>query len=191
MRRLVIPFLPMVALIAAACGGGGGSSSGGVVNPGPSPLTASFTADQPNPGNLTVSMASGGANGDQALVRVNVTGVLDVFAGAFDVHFDPANVEYAGYSPGSLLEQGGYSVNYTVRQPTGTTGMVVVGVSRVGQVPGQNVDTTRTLINLVFRVKGHGSFPLQFGDGASLLDSNLSRIGGLTTPWPAGTLQGS
>ena len=184
-----LPFVIALMVVACACGGGGGG--GGVVDPSPTPLTASFVAAQPSPGANTVSMASGGGTDDIVAVRVDVTGTSDVWGAAFDVQFNPVYIDYVGYTPGTLLEQGGQTVSYTVRPPTGSSGIVVVGVSRVGQAPAVDVTTTRTLVNLTFRVKSKGSYPLDFGPGASLLDASVASISGLVEPWSGGSLQGN
>jgi hypothetical protein len=184
-RFLAIPALVMVTLLAA-CGGG---SSGGTINPSPTPVTASFTPAQPSPADLTVSMGTATIVDDLVTIPVNVTGVGGVYGAAFDVSFDPALAAYVGHDPGTLLEQGGQSVNYTVRTPAGSS-LVVVGVDRVGAVPGVDVVGTQTLVKLTFRVRDKGTFPLAF-ENASLLNVNLSPIPNLVSPWPAGSLQGS
>lgn len=177
-----------LAAVSVACGGSGGSTAGVIE---PATIAASFVAEQPSPGEHTVSMASGGSDGDEVVVRIDVTGQDGVWAAAFDVHFEPAYVEYVGYAAGTLLEQSGGTVNYTVEEPEGSSGLVVVGVSLTGTTPAVGTTTTRTLVSLRFRVKDLGTFPLRFGDGAVLLDSNIDPLTGLTEPWPAGSLQGS
>ncbi len=185
MKRIPTFVLVVLASVAVACGGGGGGSTGGVVGPSGGPLSATFIPDQPSPGNQTVAMAAGSASGDAFTVLVNVTGVSDVYGAAFDVDFNPSYVDYVGYSAGSLLEQGGVVVNYTVASPQ--AGSVVVGASRTGNVPGVDVTTSQTLVRLTFRVKTQGSFPLTFGN-AALLDSGVHPVAGLI--WYGGSLKG-
>ncbi len=189
MRTFVAVASFLLAAASAACGGGGDGSTAGVIEP--ATVAASFVADQPTPGAHTVSMASGASAGDEVVVRIDVTGQDGVWGAAFDVHFNPSYVEYVSYSAGNLLEQSGAFVTYTVQEPAGSSGLVVVGVSLTGTTPPVGTTTTRTLVNLRFRVKTQGTFPLSFGAGPALLDSDLDPLTGLTEPWPAGSLQGS
>ena len=185
-NRSLVPLVLALAAFLCACGGGGG----GGVGPSPPPITASFVPAEPSPGANTVSMAAGAVTHDVVAVSVDVTGTSGVWGAAFDVRFDPVHVDYVGYSAGDLFGTGP-TVNYTVKPPTGSSGIVVVGVSRVGSASAVNVTTTRTLVSLAFRVKSTGSYALEFGPGASLLDDTVASIPGLASPWPAGSLQGN
>lgn len=153
---VILALLPM----AAACGGGG-SSDGGVLNEDSSSLTAGFVPEALNPSPETTSMISGSSNGDLVTVKIEVTDTEGVYAAAFDVTYDPDMATYVGFTPGSLLEQGGHSPTYQLdaSQP----GRVVVGASRNGNVPTVNAAGARNLINLTFQVKQAGSAPLTYG----------------------------
>jgi hypothetical protein len=187
--------LGIVALVAAALSCGGGGSSGGTIGPGPNPVTASFVPDPnaPSPTSaLTVTMAQGAASDDLVTVEVNVAGTSGVYGAAFDLVCDsqygcnPTKVEFVEPSAGSLLEQGSNAPNYTAT----ATGVwpVVLGVSRSGAVPGIDVTTPKTLVNLAFRVKATGTFNLEVRN-AALIDSAGQPIPGVA--WYAGSLQGS
>ncbi len=80
MTRWLVPIVVSPIALLLTCGGGG--STGGTVDPSPSPIVASFTAAQPSPGALTVSMSSGGSAADVAVVRIDVTGVSGVWGAA-------------------------------------------------------------------------------------------------------------
>lgn len=187
MKASRMHILLSVVALSVACGGGGGGGGGAVPGPGPGPSTivAGFQSDQPTPGAQSVSMSQGGVNGDTVTVRVNVTDATGVYGAAFEVGFDPARAFFLGHAPGNLLEQNGASVNYNVQEaPAGT---IVIGASRTGNVAGANVAGTRTLVNLTFRLRQAGSWPLTTAN-ASLLDSQVQAIAGIS--WSAGTLEG-
>ena len=174
--------LLVLAAAVAACGGGGGGSGGGVVSPS---LSASFLPDTPNPGANSVSMAEGAASGDVVTVQVRVTDTNDVYGAAFDVTWnDPSIAQYLGWSPGTLLEEGGNVPNYTVEGSV--PGRVVVGAARSGNVSGVDVSGTRVLIALDFRLLRTALTPAVFTANPQLYDSQLQPI---AVSWHAGSLQ--
>ena len=177
----------LLALVAApACGGGGGSST----DPGgsPSPLSATFVADQPTPTANTAAMAEGPKSNDVVTVNVTLTGTNGVYATAFEVAFDDTHTVYVGFTPGTAFEQGGVSPNYTV---DGTTnpGRVVVGVARTGAA-ATNVSGTQTVVGLQFRVKQAGVYPVTIQNSVVYDSHNPPQpISGIS--WFAGAVSGS
>jgi hypothetical protein len=170
--------------IAVACGGGGGG--GETVVGGPSSnLSANFVGDQLSPTSDQVTLVQETAFGDLVTVSVWVTDISNVYGAAFDVVYNPSLVRYEAWEPGVLLEQGGYTPNYTVQNPQG--GRVVVGVSRSGNVRGANAVGTRTLIRLVFRATAVGSSAVSF-QAASLIDDGFPPEDIPGTAWFGGTL---
>jgi len=143
-----------------ACGGGGG---GDVVRGPSSNLEASFTAAMTNPGANTVNMGAGTAADDHVTVRVRVTDTSGVYGAAFDLIYNPIMVEYIDWSPGSFLEQGGQTPNYTVQEQQ--PGRVVVGVSRTGNAGGATATGSPVLVDVVFRViqAGNSNVTIQNG----------------------------
>lgn len=170
--------------IAAACGGGGGGGDKVVGGP-TSNLSANFVGDQLSPAANQITLAQQTAFSDVVTVAVWVTDISNVYGAAFDLVYNPSLVRYEGWEPGVLLEQGGYSPNYTVEVPQ--AGRVVVGVSRMGNVRGANAVGTRTLIRLVFRATAVGSSPVAF-QAASLIDDGFPPEEILGTSWFGGTL---
>jgi hypothetical protein len=154
----------------AACGGGGDGGGGGVVGGPSSNISASFAADEPAPGTGAISMAQLSAVGDTVTVNVRVTDTNGVYGAAFDAIYDPALVRFEDWSPGTLLEQGGHSPNYTVEVPQ--AGRVVVGASRSGNVSGANAVGSPALLRLVFRATAVGSSQISF-QAASLIDDQF------------------
>jgi hypothetical protein len=185
MRRIATFALALAAL-GTACGGG--SSDGGTLGAGggsQAPVSAGFTADEPQPGNATVAMAESSRSGDVVTVRIDVR-AADVFGGAFDVTYDASNADFVGWSAGSLLEQGGNAPNYTVA--LSQNGTVVVGASRTGATGVAG--TGQSIVNLSFRVRRSGTFPVAFQNATLYGDQNPPQpIGGVV--WHAGSLTGA
>jgi hypothetical protein len=188
MRHLAIGVFLAIVAAATACGGGGGggSSDGGTAGGGSqSPVSASFTPDEPAPGNNTVAMAESSRVGDLVTIRVNVVGVNGVYGAAFDVTFDSSKLDYVGWSAGTLLEQGGNAPNYSV--VLSQAGQLVIGASRTGNT-GVNA-SGQSLVNLTFRVETTGTFPIAI-ENPALYDSQIPPqvIPGIS--WFAGSLVG-
>ncbi len=152
--RLSATILILALLGAPACGGGGGGNSG----PGgsPSPIAAGFVPDRPSPAGNTIAMALGPTSNDIVTVRVNITDTNGVYATAFEVPYDDVYTSYLGYTPGTALEQGGNSPNYTV---AANAGRIVIAVSRTGST-ATDVVGSKPVLNLQFRVKATGVFPV-------------------------------
>lgn len=175
-------------IVAASCGGGG--SDAGAINGGSggsSTLAANFVPDQPSPGDETVALALGGTSGALVTVRVNVSGVVNLFTAEFQLTYDSQQVEFVNWSPGTVLESGGNPPSYLVRnlQP----GLLDVAASRLdGATGGVDVSAPQPVINLLFRATEAGSSPVAFSR-ASLYDAQdppqpipgLSWFGGAIT----------
>jgi len=178
--------LVLAALVLApACGGGGGDEPG--TGGSPPTLAAAFVADQFTPGTNTVSMSQGTRSADTVTVKVNLTDTTSVFGAAFDIAFDESMCTYVGFTKGTALENGGNVPNYTV-DGTAQPGRVVVGVSRAGSST-TSVSGTKTVVNLTFRVKEVGTFPIAF-ENAVVMDGQAvpQPLPGIA--WFAGALQG-
>lgn len=157
-------FLTAIAL-AAGCGGGGGGGDAAPA-PSPTPLTATFTPGNGSPGLNMVAMFEGAKSADVVTARVTVTNTAGIYGAAFDVTFDSNSVAYVGFSPGTLLEQGGQTPTYQVSNPV--PGRVVVVATRNGAAGTVNAGASTDLIKLTFRVKAKGSFPVAIGGAATL-----------------------
>lgn len=186
MKRITTHCLTVLlaATTAVSCGGGGDA---GPLTPGPSPsFIASFTPDQPTPGNNSVSLSQApGGGGSLVTVNVGITGVNDVFGASFRIAYDPALVDFENWSQGSLIEGAGSTALYQVSALT--PGEVEIGVSCAGCATGINVGSTTTIIQIVFRATNSGNSALTFV-AADLLNSQSppTPIAGLT--WDGGTL---
>jgi hypothetical protein len=180
MMRLVT--LGMVCA-TLACGGGNGAES--VVPTDDESVTATFVPSGGNQQANSMAMTLGGASGDEVTVAFNLTDTPGVYGAAFRVTFDPARVEFEGFAPGSVLEAGGHHPTYQV-QAAGA-GAVDVGVSRNGNVPAVDVNGTKTLIRLMFRVTEAGTTPLAFS-APTLYDGGLPPQPIANVTWSAGSL---
>jgi hypothetical protein len=162
---------------------GGNRPNSNPCTPG-SPLEARFTPDVVSPPPGSVSMSEGDLCASTITVWVNITGTNDVYAAAFDVQYDPTRIAYVGFVRGTALEQGGFGVSYAVSPSP--PGRLVVGVSRMGPVPGASVFGTQPLIGLTLRVLSPSMSPLVFSNH-SLLNSALQTIPGIS--WSGGILR--
>ena len=186
--RLGTLALSLTLLAAPACGGGGG----GGADPGgsPTPVAASFVAEQPSPTANTVAMAEGQTANDIVTVNVTLTGTNGVYGTAFEVVYDSIHTTFLDYAPGTVFEQGGASTHYEVSsEPTATPARIVIGVSRTGGATGANVSGTKTVIALQFRVRQAGVYPLTLENsvvyGSQLPPQPIPNI-----DWFAGAVEG-
>ena len=185
MNRISILVLVVFAIAATACSSGSGDDP--IITPG---FGASFLAEEPNPGNETVSAHEGATIGSQVTVEIRVTGTNDIYGATFDLIFDPSMVNYVDFTEGSLLEQGGQSPDYVVQQPQ--SGQLIVTVTRQGNVPGVDVapSDTVTLIGLIFEVIQEGS-SVVFFTASELLDDQPSPQPIPNLDWFGGALTGT
>jgi len=168
MRRIqALLAIPMVLAVAASisCGGGGDSPSG--TNNNTTIYSGTFAPDDPNPGANSVAL-SGSSNQNIVTLAVNVSGTNDVSGAAFDVTFDANKAEFAGWSPGLLLEQGGHQVAYQLNSQQ--AGRVIVGVSRTTVGAGASAGIATPLVLLRLRAIGAGNSPIGFSN-ADLLNA--------------------
>jgi hypothetical protein len=170
---------------AVLLGCGGGSGDGGVVAP---TVTADFLADEPTPPASTVAMEKGAASSDLVTVRVDVTGVSDVYGAAFEVAFDGTLADFVGFTKGTFFEQGAHVPTYQVSSPG--SGQIVVGITRNGAVPGVGTTASRTVVNLTFRVKRAGTGDVTLPD-AVLYDAQIQPQPVAGISWHTGSLHGN
>ena len=138
---------------APACGGGGGSTLD--IGGSPSPLSASFVADQPTPGANTMAMLQASKSNDVVNVYVTLTDTAGVFGTAFDVAFDDTKATYLGFTKGAAFEASGGVPNYTV-DGSSSPGRIVVGVARTNGTT-TNIVGSKAILTLQFRVTQAGT----------------------------------
>ena len=132
MRHGQKAFLLLIAT-AVLIGCGGGGDDGGVIDDDSTTVSADFVADEPAPPASSVALEKGPASSNLVTVRVDVTGVSDVYGAAFELAYDATLADYVGFTTGTFLEQVGHIASYQVSSPFEF--QVVVGVTRNGSVP--------------------------------------------------------
>ena len=156
-HRLVIAVTLALTVTALPSCGGGSDGGGGNTTP-----TATFTPDTPAPGNGTIAMLAGTANGAAVNVRIAVTGIDDFFGAAFRVTYDPTALFFNGMDDsGSLLRQGGVSNNNLFFQANQSTvvGQVVVTATRLNPVTTGTVDVAATSDLVVLNFSARRAIP--------------------------------
>jgi hypothetical protein len=184
MKRLGTALVLALVSVLCACGGGGGGAVGG--GGGSTNVNAAFVADVPSPGADSVSLAEASSSGAAVTVAVNLTDVSGVYSAGFDLTFDSSRVSFEGYSPGTVLEQGGNSATYAVNQVT--AGRIRVGATRQGNASEVNVTGSQAVIRLNFRVTDLGTFNANMTQG-SVSNDQAQSLPGIT--WNAGSFVGS
>jgi hypothetical protein len=175
---LVILALAALSLLAACGGGGGGGSTPTSPPPPPPPVTqpsVTFTpAAAAGAGSIALGMGAG-STPTSLLLEVRSGGLQDLYGVAFDLQY-PANLlQLTGVTSGPLLSGGTF-------QQSLMSGNVILGVSRLGVVPG--VSDSGVIATLQFKplVSGTGLFSFSRN---TALDSAGKPI---TVTWIAGSV---
>ena len=179
----------VVACLTLACGGSSGDDpTGGIIDDGGGStlLSLGFLPGADSSAPDRVRMTDGTATANLLTVPIQLSDTDAVYAVAFDVVFDPAVADFVEWSRGSALETGGASVRYQVTEVR--PGLLVVGISRQGSVPGANVTGAAPLVELTFRAVNAGSGSATF-ENAALLDASVppAQIAGIE--WFGGTFE--
>ncbi len=162
--RRILLLLALFAIAAPNIGcGGGGGGNGGTTPSRPSPVwTNSTTAPAPNLVTMT-----GSVSGDTITVTVNLTGPTtssDIYGFAFDIIMSsPGILQYVTNSAqaGNALQQGSCPAAPIVN--VGQNGQrIVIGVTKQGDCPGNQVDGTGTVLTFQLKSVGTGSTNLNF-----------------------------
>jgi len=177
---LVLLALAALALLTA-CGGGGG---GGSTPTQPPPVTPPPTT-QPSvtftpaaaAGAGSIALGMGAASTTTKLVlEVRSGGIQDLYGVAFDLQY-PANLlQLTQVTQGPLLSPG------TLEQSPTATGNVVIGVSRLGVVPG--VSGAGVIALVEFKPIASGSGVFSFSRNAALDSGGKT----LSATWIAGSV---
>ena len=170
--------LAVLATSVAACGGGGGG--GGPTGPPPPATTIVFTPA----GGGNVLLASGsGTQGTTLSLEVRTTGIQDLYGLAFHLAYPVAALRLTGHTEGSVLNAGG-TVPTSFQIVDSPPGNLVVGLTRLGPVPGTAASGTLMTLQLTAAASGSGN--LAFSSNVAS-DSQGNVIPGLT--WAGGAVQ--
>ncbi len=178
-----------LAWMTATCGGGGGGGpTAPPAPPPPPPPPIAFTAVG-TPGDLTVHLTKAdGTATDVLRLEVRASEFGDLYGLGFDLSYPTDLLNYRGgsHTEGGFLSADGSRTEIFARQVT--DGMVIVGLSRLGDVGG--VDGSGLLLTLDFSVvaNGSGSFSYiannAFDGGGDPLDATVWQAGDLQTNLP-------
>jgi len=173
-------FLAILATAVAACGGGGGGGGTGPTGPPPPVTTIVFTPA----GGGSVLLASGsGTQGATLSLEVHTTGIQDLYGLAFHLTYPVAALHFTGATEGSVLNAGG-SMPTSLQIVDSPPGNLVVGLTRLGKVPG--TAASGTLITLQLTAVASGTGNLAFPSNVAS-DSQGNVIPGVT--WAGGSVQ--
>lgn len=152
--RGVLAAAALVALAALpACGGGGR----GPTEPVPPTASLTFTPGGSSGGSVVALSRTGATGGRDLDLAVEARQVTALYGVAFDLGYPASVLSYQGATPGDFLAQGGFQVSLQVAEESGN---LIVGVTRLGDVPGAT--GTGTLVTLRFRSIGSGTGSLSF-----------------------------
>lgn len=142
----------LVLAVLAACGGGGGPTK-------PPPVTSSltFTASGAGGGSAIALARTGPTGGRDLHLAVEAREVAGLYGVAFDLGYPASVLAYEGATAGEFLAEGGFQVSLQVAEESGN---LIVGITRLGDVPGAS--GSGTLATLRFRSIGSGTGALSF-----------------------------
>jgi hypothetical protein len=179
-RLLGTRLLAVLLLLAlTACGGGGGGGGGGPTAPPPPPQPAIVFTGQGTSSPNSVSLGSGaGSSATTLFLEVRATSVTDLYGVAFDLRYPNTVLQFVRATPGPLIEGG------SAQAAVVGTGNLVVGATRLGDVPG--ITGSGVLMTLEFTALVAGEGPFSFARN-SALDPDARTLPGVT--WSAGTVR--
>lgn len=135
--------------------------------PPPAPDTIVYTPSGGATNSLTLTQATG-TDGDTLILNLDAVKIDALYGVAFDLQFPDDILEFESLTEGDYLADGGVATSLQVTEIS--DGVVVVGLSRVGEVPGRQL-ASGTLLTFEFSriATGSGDFsfsrntPLGFG----------------------------
>ncbi|MFA6148783.1 MAG: secretin and TonB N-terminal domain-containing protein [bacterium] len=132
----------------------------------PSPAVNPSPAVSPDPASVALRGAREVALGDGFDVDVVVDGVRGLYAVPLTVLFDPARLKVLSVTEGDFLRKGGNATSF-MSSPDAANGKIVIGLSRQGDLPGE--DGSGRLLTIRFQAAARGAAPVRLG-GVSLRD---------------------
>lgn len=184
MKRRGFLVLSLALGLTLACGGGGGGG-GSPTDPGPTPTPSPTPAPQPSVvftpqagGSPGISLTAGAASTASTLVlEVRASSVTDLYGVAFDLIYPNQLLQFVSLQQGPFL-QGATAQNAVLPD------RLVIGLSRLGAVPGEN--GSGVLMTITFRAVGAGQGSFTFSKNLAA-NSQGQAIPGVT--WSAGTVR--
>lgn len=169
-------------LVLAACGGGGGGGGGGIGGPTtPGPSITFSPAGTAGPNALALRQGPG-STASRLILELVAEDVAALYGISFDLQFPVSVLSFEAASEGAFFASDGSSTTLqAVEQPAGN---LVIGLSRLGQVPG--LSGTGVLLTLEFRPVGSGSGTLRF-EANQAFDASGDPLPAVV--WGAGSVQ--
>lgn len=182
-RRALL--LALILALTVACGGGGGGGGSPVEptptptpNPTPTPGQPSIVFTPQGGGSPGISLVVGaGSTATTLILEVRANQVTDLYGVAFDLSYPSNLLQHVRSTQGPMLPGGTF-------QGSSTPGNLVIGLSRLGSVPG--VSGSGLLLTFEFRATGAGQGAFAFSRNVAA-NSGGTAIGGLS--WAAGTVR--
>jgi hypothetical protein len=168
--RLAVPLL----LALTACGGGG--SGGGPTSPPPPTKGIVFSATGTGGAGISLAQATS-SDPNTLLLEVRATSVTDLYGVAFDLHFPTAVLRYVTSTQGPFLADG------SLQTVEGAGGVVIVGLSKLGTVPGATGSGVLLTLQFQGAATGTGAFSFARNTAVSSSGQTLS-----TLAWSAGSV---
>jgi hypothetical protein len=170
-----------LALAAAACGGGGGG--GGPTQPPPPQPGITFTPAGATTQN-SVALATGAGGSSTVLVLdLHANQVQNLYGVSFDLRYPSTVLRFDRALQGTALSMGG-AVSTSLQVAESPAGNLVVGLTRLGAVPGMS--GSGSLLTLEFAARTAGTGDLTFV-APSAVDPDGKAVAGVT--WAAGSVQ--
>lgn len=155
--------------LGIGCGGGGGGGGGPTTppNPIPPPSNITFTPDSSG-GSNSISLSTGsGGSGSVFVLDVDAQSVTDLYGVSFVLEYPSDLLKFTrnSESEGTFLSEGG-QVDTDLQVSERTSGEVVVGITRLGIVPGAS--GSGTLLSLEFTRRAAGTDRMDMVDHDAL-----------------------
>lgn len=167
--------LAAVLIVLAALAACGGSSPTSPPPPPPPPTSAlTFTPGGTATGSAVVLARTGPTGGSDFHLAVEARQVSSLYGVAFDLGYPASVLAFDGATAGGFLAEGGVQVSLQIAEETGN---LIVGVTRLGDVPGAS--GSGTLLTLRFRGVGSGTGALSFSR-AQAIGADGRPLGGTT-----------
>lgn len=174
---MVLVACALLALVSA-CGGGGGGG-GGPTTPGPS---VTFSPSGVSGPNALVLREGPGSNANRLVLELVAEEVNPLYGISFDLQYPSSVLSFDAATEEGFLGSDGETPTLQVAE--GPVGNLVIGLSRLGPVPG--IAGSGVLLTLQFRTVGGGSGSFRF-DANQGFDANGDPLPAIA--WGAGSVR--
>ena len=173
-RRAARLLLALAVAAASACGGNGGGGGSPTTPPTPTPSTMITFTPSGTGGANSLALTRISSDQTSLVLSLEATSVSDLYGVAFDLRFPAAALVFDEATEGTFLDQNG-SVDTSLQVAESPSGTLVIGLSRLGQVPGRT--GTGSLLRLEFTRRAAGSGDLVFADNQAFNALGLAITG--------------